>query len=52
MTADKAKSQFNVYLPTTLIRRLKYRALDEQTSLSDLVERALTRFLEEARDER
>ena len=41
-----AKQQFNVYLPPALIRRAKYRALDDQTSLSELVERALLRFLE------
>jgi predicted HicB family RNase H-like nuclease len=41
-----AKQQFNVYLPPDLIRRAKYRALDDQRSLSDLVEKALTSFLE------
>ena len=41
------KQQFNVYLPPALIRRAKYRALDEQRSLSDLAERALVRYLEE-----
>jgi predicted HicB family RNase H-like nuclease len=44
--AGPAKQQFNVYLPPALIRRAKYRALDEQTSLSDLVERALISYLE------
>ncbi len=42
---DAPRKQFNVYLPPALIRRAKYRALDEQTSLSDLVERALERYL-------
>ena len=41
-----AKQQFNVYLPPDLIHRAKYRALDDQTSLSELVEKALTAFLE------
>ena len=39
------KQQFNVYLPPALIRRAKYRALDEQLSLSDMVECALERYL-------
>ncbi len=41
------KKQFNVYLPAPLIRRAKQRALDEQTSLSDLVQRALELYLEQ-----
>lgn len=40
-----AKQQFNVYLPPELIRRVKYRALDDQLSLSDFVEKALLHFL-------
>ena len=43
--APMRKQQFNVYLQPALIRRAKYRALDEQLSLSDLVERALERYL-------
>jgi predicted HicB family RNase H-like nuclease len=44
--ASRTKQQFNVYLPTELVRRAKYRALDDQMSLSDLVEKALVTYLE------
>jgi hypothetical protein len=48
MAADEsvdAKQQFNVYLPRELIRRAKHAAVDQATSLSRLVEDALTAHL-------
>ena len=42
----ESKVQFNVYLPAELVRRIKHRAIDEQESLSALVERVMTDYLE------
>ena len=41
-----AKQQFNVNLPPQLVRRAKHQAIDDQLSLSDWVEHALTQHLE------
>lgn len=44
--AEPEKQQFNVYLPPELVRALKHRAIDEDTSLSALVEAILSAYLE------
>ena len=41
------KKQFNIYLEPRLITATKYRAIDEQLSLSDLVAKILAGYLQE-----
>jgi hypothetical protein len=45
--ASGEKAQFNVYLPRELIRRAKYAAVDTGWSLSQLVEAAMTAYLDD-----
>jgi hypothetical protein len=45
------KQQFNVYLPPTLIRRVKHVAVDRAVSLSRLVEVALVAYLDSQEQE-
>lgn len=42
------KVQFNVYLPPELVRAIKHQAIDEGTSLSALVEKVLSQYMEES----
>lgn len=44
------RKQFNVYLPTELVRAVKLAALEAEQSLSLWVEEALRKAIEEVRD--
>ena len=44
------KQQFNVYLPSELVRELKHAAIDDSLSLSGYVERIFREFLKQRKE--
>jgi hypothetical protein len=48
---DEEVKQFNIYLPVSLIKRVKLHAVEQESSLSTLVADALRTYLGDARDD-
>ena len=49
---DEEVKQFNIYLPVTLIKDVKHRAVETGASLSALVAAALRAYLDDAHEQR
>ncbi len=48
---DEEVKQFNVYLPVSLIKRVKLHAVEHESSLSALVTEALRAFLDDTHEQ-